>query len=110
MAEDSHMQLFRRNRDGANETSAAVAQQASASAEQVGKMVEQGVDRANAALATARERGEQAAERTAEALEDWRGNLETTVRAQPMASLFIAGLVGMAFGAFLRMGSGDKSS
>jgi ElaB/YqjD/DUF883 family membrane-anchored ribosome-binding protein len=109
MAEDSHMQLFRR-KDGANETSAAVAQQASATAEQVGKMVEQGVDRANAALAVARERGEQAAERTAEALEDWRGNLETSVRAQPMTALMIAAAVGMAFGAFLRMGSGSKSS
>jgi ElaB/YqjD/DUF883 family membrane-anchored ribosome-binding protein len=104
------MQLFRRNRSGANETSAAVAQQASAAAEQVGKMVEQGVDRANAAIAVARERGEQVAERTTEALEDWRGSLETSVRAQPMTAIMIAAMAGMAFGAFLRMGAGSKSS
>lgn len=99
------MQLFKRSRDSeAANIGAVVAEQASGAADQAGRMVEQGIDQASRTMAAAREQGQQAAESAGEALEDWRTTVETSVRAQPIASLFVAALVGMAFGAFWRTG------
>ena len=100
------MQLFKRNRDGEGKLSAAVAERASTAADQFGRIVEQGADQANAALATAREQGEKAAEQTSEMLSDFRSTVESQVRAQPITALLFAAVAGLVFGSFLR--SGDK--
>lgn len=96
------MQLFKRNRDGAKETGAAVAEQASTAAQQAERFLDQGIKNASAAVSTARERGEQAAERSGEVLEEYRSAIESSVRSQPMTSLFLAALAGIAFGALWR--------
>lgn len=105
--EEAKMQLFKRNREReAANIGAVVAEQASAAANQAGRMVEQGMEQAGKTYAAAREQGQQAADNASEALEDWRSTIETSVRAQPVTALIIAALAGMAFGALWR--SGEK--
>jgi len=102
------MQLFRRNRSDrmSDDMSAAMAQQASAATQQAQRLVDEGVEQASRALATAREQGGQIAEDASEALGEWRANVESMVRAQPVTALALAALAGLAVGALLR--SGEK--
>ncbi|WP_363350931.1 hypothetical protein [Methylocystis echinoides] len=99
------MQIFKRNRErDARDIGGVVARQASAAADQAQRMMEEGVDQANRAIATAREQGAQVAENAGEAMEEWRSSLETAVRAQPIAALAIAAVAGLAIGALWRSG------
>jgi ElaB/YqjD/DUF883 family membrane-anchored ribosome-binding protein len=102
------MQLFRRNRSDrmSDDMSAVMAQQASAATQQAQRLVDEGVEQASRALATAREQGAQVAEDASEALGEWRANVESMVRAQPVTALALAALAGLAVGALLR--SGEK--
>lgn len=97
------MPLFRRNKDYASSLNSAARQAISAS-DQLGRMTQEGVDQASAALANAREQSQQAAENASEAFSDLRATVETSVRAQPITALLIAAAAGMAVGAFLRPG------
>jgi hypothetical protein len=104
MAEERNMQR-QHNGQGGTEISGAIANQASSAAEQMGRVVQQGVGRANAAISAVTERGGQAAERTGEVLGNFRSAIETSARSQPTTTVALAALAGFVFGAFWRMGS-----
>jgi hypothetical protein len=104
MAEERNMQR-QHNGQGGTEISGAIASQASSAAEQMGRVVQQGVGRANAAISAVTERGGQAAERTGEVLGNFRSAIETSARSQPTTTVALAALAGFVFGAFWRMGS-----
>jgi ElaB/YqjD/DUF883 family membrane-anchored ribosome-binding protein len=104
-AEGVDMQIFRRNRErDMGDIRGVVAQQASTAAGQAQRMMEEGVDQANRALATAREQGAQVAENAGEAMQEWRSTLESAVRAQPITALALAAVAGLAIGALWRTG------
>ncbi|WP_424361147.1 hypothetical protein [Methylocystis parvus] len=103
MAEERNVQQ-RHNGHGAGEAAGAIAQQAQTAAEQMGKAVQQGVGRANAALSAVSERSGQAAQRTGEVLGNFRTAIETSARSQPTTTVALAALAGFFFGAFWRMG------
>ena len=105
MAEERNTQQRQHNGHGASDMTGAIAQQASTAAEQVGRVVEQGVGRANAALNAVTERSGKAAERTGEVLGNFRSAIETSARSQPTTTVMLAALAGFVFGAFWRMGS-----
>ncbi len=105
MAEERNIQRQQHNGHGASDMTGAIAEQASTAAEQMGRVVQQGVGRANAALSAVTERGGQAAERTGEVLGNFRSAIETSARAQPTTTVMLAALAGFVFGAFWRMGS-----
>jgi glyceraldehyde-3-phosphate dehydrogenase/erythrose-4-phosphate dehydrogenase len=104
MAEERNMQR-QHNGQGGTEISGAIANQASSAAEQMGRVVQQGVGRANAALSAVTERSGKAAERTGEVLGNFRSAIETSARSQPTTTVALAALAGFVFGAFWRMGS-----
>jgi glyceraldehyde-3-phosphate dehydrogenase/erythrose-4-phosphate dehydrogenase len=104
MAEERNMQR-QHNGQGGTEITGAIANQASSAAEQVGRVVQQGVGRANAALSAVTERSGKAAERTGEVLGNFRSAIETSARSQPTTTVALAALAGFVFGAFWRMGS-----
>lgn len=105
MAEERNIQQRQHNGHGAHDVGGAVAQQASTAAEQMGRVVQQGVGRANAALSALTERGGKTAERTGEVLGNFRSAIETSARSQPTTTVMLAALAGFVFGAFWRMGS-----
>lgn len=94
--------------ESAREVSGAIADQASTAAEQVGRVVQQGVGRANAALSAVGERSGQAAQRTGEVLGNFRSAIETSARSQPTTTVMLAALAGFVFGSFWRMGGGNR--
>jgi glyceraldehyde-3-phosphate dehydrogenase/erythrose-4-phosphate dehydrogenase len=104
MAEERNMQR-QHNGQGGTEITGAIANQASSAAEQMGRVVQQGVGRANAALTAVTERSGKAAERTGEVLGNFRSAIETSARSQPTTTVALAALAGFFFGAFWRMGS-----
>jgi len=104
MAEERNMP-GQHNGHGSRDVSGAIAEQASSAAGQMGRVVEQGVGKANAALSAVTERSGQAAERTGEVLGNFRNAIETSARSQPTTTVFLAALAGFVFGAFWRMGS-----
>ena len=104
MAEERNTQR-QHNGHGASDMTGAIAQHASSATEQVGRAVEQGIGRANAALTAVTERGGKAAERTGEVLGNFRSAIETSARSQPTTTVALAALAGFVFGAFWRMGS-----
>lgn len=106
MAEERNLQQRQQhNGHGAGEVAGAIAQQAQTTAEQMGRAVQQGVGRANAALSAVSERGGQAAQHTGEVLGNFRTAIETSARSQPTTTVALAALAGFVFGAFWRMGS-----
>jgi glyceraldehyde-3-phosphate dehydrogenase/erythrose-4-phosphate dehydrogenase len=105
MAEERNLQQRQHNGHGAQDVGGALAQQASNTAEQMGRAVQQGVGRANAALSAMSERSGKAAERTGEVLGNFRSAIETSARSQPTTTVALAALAGFVFGAFWRMGS-----
>ncbi|QGM96605.1 hypothetical protein [Methylocystis parvus] len=105
MAEERSVQQRQHNGHGAGgEISGAIAEQASNTAEQMGRAVQQGVGRANAAISAVSERSGQAAQRTGEVLGNFRTAVETSARSQPGTTVALAALAGFVFGAFWRMG------
>jgi hypothetical protein len=105
MAEERNLQQRQHNGHGASDVGGAIAQQASTTAEQMGRAVQQGMGRANAALSAVTERGGKAAEQTGEVLGHFRSAIETSARSQPTATVALAALAGFVFGAFWRMGT-----
>lgn len=103
MADERNIQRSH-NGHGASEVGGAIAQQASETAEQMGRAVQQGVGRANAALSAVSERSGEAAQRTGEVLGNFRSAIETSARAQPTTTVALAALAGFFFGAIWRMG------
>ncbi|WP_442754962.1 hypothetical protein ACNHKD_18585 [Methylocystis sp. JAN1] len=103
MAEERNVQQ-RHNGHGAGEATGAIAQQAQTAAEQMGRAVQQGVGRANAALSAVSERSGEAAQRTGEVLGNFRSAIETSARSQPTTTVALAALAGFFFGAFWRIG------
>lgn len=91
--------------DTARDMGGAIVEQASSAAEQVGRAVQQGVGKANAAISAVSERSGRAAEQTGEVLGNFRSAIETSARAQPVTTVALAALAGFVFGAFWRMGS-----
>jgi ElaB/YqjD/DUF883 family membrane-anchored ribosome-binding protein len=71
----------------------------------MGRLAEQGADQANAALATAKERGKELAADTTEMIGEYRSTLEDSVRAQPLMALAVAAFAGLIIGGFWRSGS-----
>ncbi len=104
MAEERNIQRQQHNGHGASDMSGAIAEQASSAADQMGRVVQQGVGRANAALNAVTERSGRAAERTGEVLGNFRSAIETSARSQPTTTVALAALAGFVFGAFWRMG------
>jgi hypothetical protein len=104
MAEERNMQR-QHNGQGGTDISGAIAERASSTAEQMGRVVQQGVGKANAALSAVTERGGKAAERTGEVMGNFRSAIETSARSQPTTTVFLAALAGFMFGAFWRAGS-----
>ncbi len=104
MAEERNIQRQQHNGHGASDMSGAIAEQASTAAEQIGRTVQQGVGRANAALNAVTERSGRAAERTGEVLGNFRSAIETSARSQPTTTVALAALAGFIFGAFWRIG------
>jgi hypothetical protein len=90
---------------GASEASEALGQQASNAAEQMGRVVEQGVGKANAALSSVTEQSGKAAERTGEVIGNFRSALETSAKSQPTTTVLLAAFVGFVFGSLWRIGS-----
>ncbi|WP_363350027.1 hypothetical protein [Methylocystis echinoides] len=105
MAEERNIQRQQHNGHGAGDVSGVIAEQASTAAEQMGRVVQQGVGRANAALNAVTESSGRAAERTGEVLGNFRSAIETSARSQPTTTVMLAALAGFVFGAFWRMGS-----
>jgi hypothetical protein len=105
MAEERNVQQRQHNGHGAGEAAGAIAQQASTAAEQMGRAVQQGVGRANAALSAVSEHSGDAAQRTGEVIGNFRSALETSARSQPGATVALAAIAGFVLGAFWRMGS-----
>ncbi len=105
MAEERNIQRQQHNGHGASDVSGAIAEQASTAADQMGRVVQQGVGRANAALNAVTERSGRAAERTGEVLGNFRSAIETSARSQPTTTVMLAAFAGFVFGAFWRMGS-----
>lgn len=105
MAEERNIQRQQHNGHGASDIGGAIAEQASGAAEQMGRVVQQGVGRANAAINAVTERSGRAAERTGEVLGNFRSAIETSARSQPTTTVMLAALAGFVFGAFWRMGS-----
>jgi hypothetical protein len=105
MAEERNLQQRQHNGQGAHEVGGALAQEASNTAEQMGRVVQQGVGRANAALSAVSEHSGKAAERTGEVLGNFRSAIETSARTQPTTTVALAALAGFVFGALWRMGS-----
>ncbi len=105
MAEERNIQRQQHNGHGASDMSGAIAEQAASTAEQMGRVVQQGVGRANAALSAVSERSGKAAERTGEVLGNFRSAIETSARSQPTTTVALAALAGFVFGAIWRMGS-----
>lgn len=106
MAEERNIQRQQHNGHGAgSDMTGAIAEQASSAAEQMGRAVQQGVGRANAAINAVSERSGRAAERTGEVLGNFRSAIETSARSQPTTTVALAALAGFVFGAFWRMGS-----
>lgn len=100
------MQIFRRNRErDVRDIGGVMAQQASAAADQAQRLVDEGVSQANRALAAAQEQGAEVADNAAETLSEWRGSVESAVRAQPLTALALAALAGIAIGAFWSAGA-----
>lgn len=111
MAEDPNMQRQHNGHgagQAAGELTGAMAEQASTAADQVGRAVQQGVGRANAALSAVTERSGQAAQRTGEVLGNFRSAIETSARAQPGTTVALAALAGFLFGAVWRMGGSNR--
>lgn len=104
MAEERNIQRQQHNGHGASDMSGAIAEQASTASEQVGRVVQQGVGRANAAFNAVTERSGRAAERTGEVLGNFRSAIETSARSQPTTTVALAAFAGFIFGAFWRMG------
>jgi ElaB/YqjD/DUF883 family membrane-anchored ribosome-binding protein len=77
-----------------------VASQASDAANRMGDRVEQGVDQAKAAIATAQERGREIAADTSEMIGEYRSTIEDSVRAQPLLALGVAAFAGFLIGGF----------
>jgi len=109
MADERNIQRQQHNGHGAGQAggdmTGAIAEQASSAAEQVGRAVQQGVGKANAALSAVSERSGRAAEQTGEVLGNFRSAIETSARSQPVTTVALAALAGFVFGAFWRMGS-----
>ncbi len=109
MAEERNIQRQQHNGHGAaqggSDMTGALAEQASSAAEQMGRAVQQGVGKANAALNAVTERSGRAAERTGEVLGNFRSAIETSARSQPTTTVALAALAGFVFGAIWRMGS-----
>jgi hypothetical protein len=104
MAEERNVQQRQHNGHGASEMTGAIAEQASTAADQMGRVVQQGVGRANAAFNAVSERSGQAAQRTGEVLGNFRSAIETSARSQPTTTVALAAFAGFIFGAFWRMG------
>ncbi|BDV33131.1 MULTISPECIES: hypothetical protein [Methylocystis] len=102
MAEERNVQ--QRQHNGHGEMTGAIAEQASTAAEQMGRAVQQGMGRANAALNAVTERSGQAAQRTGEVLGNFRSAIETSARSQPTTTVMLAAFAGFIFGAFWRLG------
>jgi ElaB/YqjD/DUF883 family membrane-anchored ribosome-binding protein len=68
----------------------------------MGRLAEQGADRANAAIATAKESGRELAADTTETIREYRSTIEDSVRAQPLMALAVAAFAGLIIGAFWR--------
>ncbi len=105
MAEERNIQRQQHNGHGASDMSGAIAEQASSAAEQMGRAVQTGVGKANAALNAVSERSGRAAERTGEVLGNFRSAIETSARSQPTTTVMLAAFAGFVLGAFWRMGS-----
>ncbi|PPD43462.1 MAG: hypothetical protein CTY15_09815 [Methylocystis sp.] len=95
-------------RQSGAEVGGAIAEQASAATDQMGRVVQQGVGRANAALSAVTERSGQAAQRTGEVLGNFRSAIETSARSQPGTTVALAALAGFLFGAVWRMGGSSR--
>jgi len=104
MADERNVQQRQHNGHGASEVTGAIAEQAQTAADQMGRVMQQGVGRANAALSAVSERSGQAAQRTSEVLGNFRTAVETSARSQPGTTVALAALAGFVFGAFWRMG------
>jgi hypothetical protein len=92
MAEERNIQRQQHNGHGASDMTGAIAEQASSAAEQMGRAVQQGVGKANAAINAVSERSGRAAERTGEVLGNFRSAIETSARSQPTTTVALAAL------------------
>lgn len=104
MADERNVQQRQHNGHGGSEVTGAMADQAQTAADQMGRVVQQGVGRANAAMSAVTERGGEAAQRTGEVIGNFRTAIETSARSQPGTTVALAALAGFVFGAFWRIG------